>query len=111
MFTLFGWGGQHAYNYLDARNSRDIEHQSHRKETGEAKPRESLTHKLAKSKWSPVSVLSDDEYENMIKEKLLKVEAEIAIIDERIEGYKQEAAQSKAQQNIIASQAHMPSQR
>lgn len=36
------------------------------------------------SKWSPVTYLSDPEYEKILEEKLLRVEAEIAIVDENI---------------------------
>ncbi|KAL9592722.1 MAG: hypothetical protein Q9179_006431 [Wetmoreana sp. 5 TL-2023] len=36
------------------------------------------------SKWSPMKILSDEEYEKMLKQKLLRVEAEIAILDEDI---------------------------
>jgi hypothetical protein len=35
---------------------------------------------------SPMKSLSDDEYENLLQDKLLKVEAEIALLDEQIAG-------------------------
>lgn len=35
-------------------------------------------------------MLSDSEYENMLREKLLKVEAEIALVDENIEALRGE---------------------
>ena len=41
--------------------------------------------RLAKSRWSPIEVLSDDQYAGILSERLLAVEAEIAIIDEKIE--------------------------
>lgn len=34
--------------------------------------------------WSPLRKLTDDEYVDMMGEKILKVEADIALIDERI---------------------------
>ncbi|TVY42424.1 hypothetical protein LSUB1_G001636 [Lachnellula subtilissima] len=37
------------------------------------------------SKWSPMSVLSDAEYEKLLQERLLRVNAEIALVDENIE--------------------------
>lgn len=40
---------------------------------------------MAEMKWSPMKVLSDEQYERMLRERLLKVEAEIAILDEKIE--------------------------
>lgn len=36
------------------------------------------------SKWSPLKRLTDSEYTHMMDEKMLKVEADIALIDERI---------------------------
>ena len=47
------------------------------------------------AKWSPVKVLSDDEYENLLREKLLRVDADIAILDENIEAVKAEGAKQK----------------
>jgi hypothetical protein len=73
MFVIFGATGQALYNVVDARKSRLVE-------SGE-KPKNSWLD----SKWSPVKVLTDTEYENMLQEKLLRVNAEIALIDENIE--------------------------
>jgi hypothetical protein len=73
MFAIFGATGQALYNVVDARKSRLVE-------SGE-KPKNSWLD----SKWSPVKVLTDTEYENMLQEKLLRVNAEIALIDENIE--------------------------
>jgi hypothetical protein len=36
----------------------------------------------------PVTVLKDNEYEDMLRERQLKLEAEIALVDERIEALK-----------------------
>ena len=41
--------------------------------------------KYLASRWSPVTPLTDRQYEKMLEEKLLKVDAEIAIIDENIQ--------------------------
>ncbi|KAF2126552.1 hypothetical protein P153DRAFT_369243 [Dothidotthia symphoricarpi CBS 119687] len=98
MFTLYGWAGQHGYNFLDMRNSRGLEQQAQMKERGEDRPRETLVHRFAKSKWSPMSVLSDEEYVRMMQEKVLKVEAEIAMIDDRIEGFRKRAGELEMQQ-------------
>lgn len=40
------------------------------------------------SKWSPMTVLSDQEYEKILQEKLLSVNAQIALVDESIEALK-----------------------
>ncbi|KAI8298183.1 hypothetical protein K4K61_011915 [Colletotrichum sp. SAR11_59] len=36
------------------------------------------------SSWSPLKKLSDDEYRDMLDEKMLKIDAEIALIDDKI---------------------------
>lgn len=41
--------------------------------------------RVSDMKWSPMKMLTDEQYERMLKEKLLKVEAEIAVLDEKIE--------------------------
>ncbi|KAH7355770.1 hypothetical protein BKA66DRAFT_474867 [Pyrenochaeta sp. MPI-SDFR-AT-0127] len=102
MFTLFGWAGQHGYNYLDAKNSAELREQAQLKAKGEDKPKDTLMQKIAKSKWSPMSVLSDEQYEHMLQEKLLKVEAEIALIDDRIQGFKKKAVELETQQRAKA---------
>lgn len=38
-----------------------------------------------RSKWSPVTRLTTEEYENMLKEKLLVLEADLALANEEIE--------------------------
>ena len=41
-------------------------------------------------KWSPMKKLSDEEYGNMLKERLLRVEADIALLDEELEKVRSE---------------------
>jgi predicted house-cleaning noncanonical NTP pyrophosphatase (MazG superfamily) len=74
MFALFGAAGQALYNSADSRNSEQA-----------AAPEKDLKNSWLNSKWSPMKVLSDEEYENMLREKLLRVNAEIALVDESIE--------------------------
>jgi hypothetical protein len=104
MFTLFGWSGQHGYNFLDKRNSQELREKAHLRAIGEDKPKDSFLTKIAKSKWSPMSVLTDEQYEEMLQEKLLKVEAEIAIIDERIEGVKKMAMEVERRRGLEEQQ-------
>ncbi|KAB5558150.1 hypothetical protein GE09DRAFT_1221281 [Coniochaeta sp. 2T2.1] len=47
--------------------------------------------KYLASRWSPVTPLTDRQYEKMLEEKLLKVDAEIAIIDENIQEIRNKA--------------------
>lgn len=42
------------------------------------------------SKWVPWKKLSDDEYEGMLGERLLKVDAEIAILDESLQALREQ---------------------
>ena len=44
------------------------------------------------SKWSPMKRLTDKEYEEKLEEKILRLEAEIAIINENIESLRASAA-------------------
>jgi hypothetical protein len=104
MFSLFGWAGQHGYDYLDKRNSQGLREQARLKATGDNEPQDNLLSRFAKSKWSPMSVLTDEQYEEMLQEKLLKVEAEIAIIDERIEGFRKQAVFLEAQRKLQEKQ-------
>ncbi|KAH9877809.1 hypothetical protein J1614_003026 [Plenodomus biglobosus] len=102
-FALIGCLGQLGYNYLDARNSTEIEQNAELKAKGEDKPKESLIHRFAKSKWSPMSVLNDEEYEKMMQEKVLYVEAEIAMIDDRIAEFRKKAAESQGKEAQTSS--------
>ena len=76
MFTLFGMTGQIIYNRMDARHSKRASIDAP-DSTASAWWRQ-----LASKKWSPVEVLSDEQYESMLKEKLLRIDAEIAIVDD-----------------------------
>lgn len=86
MFTLFGFVGQHGYNALDRRNTVEVKRQAVLKEEGKQDP--NWMQRMAKSKWVPMSVLSDEEYEKMLEEKLLGVEASLALVDERMEEWR-----------------------
>jgi hypothetical protein len=88
MFSLFGFGGQHAYEWLDARKYGKAREEREMKERGEEK--ETFMQRIGKSKWSPMRVLSDEEYEEMMREKILKVDVEIALLKDSIEALKKE---------------------
>lgn len=40
---------------------------------------------MAESKWVPLRTLSDQEYREMLSEKLLSIDAEIALLDDKIQ--------------------------
>ncbi|KAI9852211.1 MAG: hypothetical protein M1838_001448 [Thelocarpon superellum] len=76
MFSLFGLAGQGVYNRLDAQ---------HMQQQGAGVPDRAgpgFWHRLAQKKWTPVQVLSDEEYEQLLREKALRIEAEIAVIED-----------------------------
>jgi len=83
MFTLFGYLGQSLYNRLDIRYTEQ-RHQA----ALEVKETTSLWRRVANSKYSPMKILTDEEYEKVLRGKLLQVEAEIAVIDDDIEKLK-----------------------
>lgn len=73
VFSLLGYGGQSAFNRLDTWQMERAQN-----------PSKPLAQRMADSKWIPLRHLSDDEYRNILSEKLLSVEAEIALLDEKI---------------------------
>jgi hypothetical protein len=86
VFAMLGGAGQTIYNLADSRHG-----------TYSNSPAKLDTKsRWLDSKWSPVKVLSDDEYEGMLQEKLLRVKAEIALIDENIVEQQKHAAKKKA---------------
>lgn len=98
MFGLFGFLGQHIYNIVfDKTVSPEA--------SAEAKAKGNVFQRLANKKWTPFTVLTDQEYKTMLDEKLLRFEAEIALIDDRIEALRaKEKAENitKAQEQSVA---------
>lgn len=80
MFSLFGLIGQAAVNRVVAQRS-----QAPSVGLADSSRSETFWRRMAESKWTPFKVLSDEEYEVMLRERLLRVNAELAIIDEKIE--------------------------
>ncbi|RAL14892.1 uncharacterized protein BO97DRAFT_403928 [Aspergillus homomorphus CBS 101889] len=73
-FSALGYLGQSTYNAIDAWQLE--------KANTPSKP---ILQRIADSKWIPLKSLSDDDYRGILREKLLSIEAEIAILDEKIE--------------------------
>ena len=86
MFALFGAVGQSIYHLLDASHTAKVTRDA---STLSTEPT-SFLHRIAEKKWIPLKALTDTEYENMLREKLLRVDAEVAILDEDIEKVKRE---------------------
>lgn len=79
MFALFGLAGQSIFNRLDDAHTQSV------LAAAQNQPSSSFLTRLAAKKYMPFKVLSDAEYESMLRERLLAVEAEIAILDETVE--------------------------
>jgi len=65
--------------------------------TGE--PPKSFLQNLAGKKWIPMKALADEEYEGMLREKLLKIEAAVAVIDEEIGKLREEETRASIGDN------------
>lgn len=93
MFTVFGAVGQSLYNIADAR---------HVERTIVEARSESKKNTWLDSEWSPVKVLSDRDYGKILEEQLLRVDAEMALMDERIATLnKKGAEEAKVKVNVI----------
>jgi len=77
VFAIVGALGQKIYNLADSRKQA-VNSDIHGRNS------------WLNSRWSPVKVLSDDEYEKLLQEKLLRVDAEISLLDESIQAVKDE---------------------
>lgn len=71
VFGILGLVGQGAYNRFQPAEE-------------EAETKLSYSQRLLESRWTLLKRLSDEDYIGMLNEKTLKIDAEIAIIDEKI---------------------------
>lgn len=79
VWGFVGLGGQYAYNVADAWHTRGV------LEASQITNRPSLLDRAFRSQWNPIKKLSDEEYERLLNDKLLAVEAGLAIANEEIE--------------------------
>lgn len=93
VWGLAGLGGQFMYNLADASHSQAVTEQTSGSQAKKARP--GLTDRLFRSEWSPVKKLTDEEYRHMLDEKLLVVEADIAVTDDEIKELEEKLRQSK----------------
>lgn len=89
MFSLLGLCGQTVFNAVDASRKE--------RAADEVVERPSLMKRIANARWSPMRNLSNEQYVSMLKEKLLTVEAEIAVIDDKISELRGAETKSKEQ--------------
>ena len=91
MMGLFGYVGQHGYNLFSMSSDPNNEL---------AKP---LGARFLGSSWVPLKALSDEQYEDMLNEKLLRTEAEISLIDEKIAALKALQLQGARRETVDTS--------
>jgi hypothetical protein len=72
MIGLIGLAGQTGHNLFSET------------QRSESSPRRSVMQRLTESKWAPLKALSDQQYEEMLQQKLLKIDVELSMIDEKI---------------------------
>ncbi|KAJ5650289.1 uncharacterized protein N7484_004012 [Penicillium longicatenatum] len=87
-FSLLGFCGQFAFNKVDAWQVNRAQN-----------PSKPFFQRMADSKWIPLRNLSDDEYRGILSEKLLGIEAEIALLDEKIEDLEKTRPATSAAEN------------
>jgi hypothetical protein len=87
-----GFLGQRGYTFLDGRNTEAMKPRMEEE-------REPFWRRAMQSRWSPVKHLSHEEYKKVLEDKLLRVDAEIAVIDDDIAALrKQEIVESDAKE-------------
>ncbi|KAJ5315535.1 hypothetical protein N7476_005842 [Penicillium atrosanguineum] len=74
IFSLLGYCGQSAFNRVDRWQMEMAQN-----------PGKPILQRMAESKWIPLRHLSDEDYRGILGEKLLSIEAEIALLDEKIQ--------------------------
>lgn len=87
-----GWGAQRVVGrWWDRRIALDSSGASEESASNPANKVATVTsdhgdvvQRMSKSRFNPMRRLSDEEYAGMLKEKLLKVEAELALVDDDI---------------------------
>ncbi|KAF2859960.1 hypothetical protein K470DRAFT_217922 [Piedraia hortae CBS 480.64] len=62
----------------------------------EPQAKESFWKRVAQSKWSPVRVMSDKEYADVLREKIVKLDAEISLVDDEIAALRRQEGEQAA---------------
>jgi hypothetical protein len=76
MFSLAGFTGQWAHNAFDSSRIK--------RESGDVQPTKSLSERMSGKGWSLMKVMSDEEYKELLKKQQLVVDAEIAVLEDKI---------------------------
>ncbi|KAF3400332.1 hypothetical protein DPV78_005572 [Talaromyces pinophilus] len=88
VFSLVGYLGQTGFNVAESWHQENAGKEA-------AKPK-SILERMAASKWIPLRALSDDDFRDILKEKVLSIEVEIALLDDKIRSLEEERAASAA---------------
>jgi hypothetical protein len=86
MFGLFGYIGQYSYEKLDASHAAKANGPE-----GEGLIQSWAT-AIGTSKWSPIKKIDNQQYELLMRDKLLHVDAELAVIEEDLTALRKEQA-------------------
>lgn len=85
MFAFFGGTGQFLLNaFRRSKEKRIVE-----------EPKENFWRRMSKKSWAPFKVLTNEEYAAMLKEKIFKLDVEIAVLDDKIVALKRELENEK----------------
>ncbi len=90
MFAIFGYLGQWGYNWADERHSERVAIAAGHEEIHLQEKKVGFWERVAEMKWSPMKTLSDDKYAEILREKMLAVDARIALVDEEVERLREE---------------------
>jgi len=86
VWSLIGFTGQLAVNFSEGRERVEVEVKEKRS--------------IWDSRWSPLTKLSDEEYEGILREKLVRVEAELAIVDEDLAMIREEKSRQLTEDDV-----------
>ena len=89
LFSGLGYGGQKTFNVLDDWHTRNHITNSLDPNRGELPKKQGYLDRLASMKWSPVEKMSDREYAEYLEEKVVGLEAELALLDDGIKAIKE----------------------
>jgi hypothetical protein len=97
MFSLAGFAGQWAHNAIESSKMR--------REGEDAKPRQGFWEGMSGRGWSLMKVMSNEEYAERLKNQQLVVDAEIAVLEDKIA-----ALRKKQQEEETAISTSTPSE-
>lgn len=88
MFALFGGTGQFLLNaFRKSKEKKVVE-----------EPKENFWRRMSKKSWAPFKVLTNEEYAEMLKEKMFKLDVEIAVLDDKIVALRKELEKKKQEE-------------